>query len=345
MITEGDGASKRVISEIQVSVPQEQRIRLSIWANLLIRCKDFNGETSINTQEEIERLFTDYDFQNKHEEVEEYVERMLASNLNIKKEMLYICYSFSVEKVGNPKSYDEVRKKALDLYTGAQSGIIYPYPHDEKDPGERIGDNPAGWFEQKKLRAHFLEDEPIAGFPDRRKDPVHERDVTGQNQKDVLQHIAEKEARVLECADVFKQHDYKIAALFDYPEFKMIWRERRAVLYRDKCGNEISIRIQVPIIQRRISQINLWAYMRYPTNTGEVNDIIAKVLERCAIRAALSGTVVGVALGNFAAAVAAFKAVFQRCIDEHIDAIIKCMIPGLSLLSEARSDWEDFLIP
>lgn len=342
IITEGNAPDTRVISEIQISVPQEQKLKLSIWANLLI--KYGANAPSAETRNEIEWHFSSYDFRT-HGDLIQYVEMILTNNPNIKKEMLYISYSFSIEKVGDPKSYDEIRKKALDFYTGNQDGIIYPTPHDAKDPGERIGDNPKGWFATKGLRAQFLKYEPIAGFPDKKRDPLHEQDVTGRNQEDVLGDIAKEEARVLECAYVFKQHNYKIATLFEYPEFKMIWRERRIVLYRDDCGNEISIRIQVPIIQIRISRINLWAYMRYPTNTGEVNDLIAKVLERCAIRAALSGAVVGVALGNFAAAVAAFKAVFQRCIDEHIDAIIKCMIPGLSLLSEIKNDWEDFLVP
>ncbi len=108
-----------------------------------------------------------------------------------------------------------------------------------------------------------------------------------------------------------------------WPEFKIeYWYQT----IRVGCAR---IRIPVPTIRTRISNLIVFLYYHLPV---QVDEAVFAILKACAIRSALTGAVVGIVLGNPAAAIVTFKANFTSCLK---DEFFACLNPGLFLVKEA----------
>ena len=329
-VTEGDSPTV-MVGDLEFIIPYQQQVVLTLWARLLVK-----DALAPNLEQKIVEAFDTYNAKNDGE-AEQYITRVLEKNPDLNAGMAKIGYSFSLVKKGAAIARTEVRDATLGLYTGDTQGVVLP---DSKHP-EPINSDGDGYFEKRKIRVRRISAKVVSGIPPTPKDSVHQAEVQkGQSPQDIIEQIAKSEASVIECNRLARK-DIRIAELVRYPEFKVVLRDFRWVLYRDRCGNEISVVVTLPVLQIRWSKIDLWAYLRYPSDPAVVNDMVERTIETCAVRAALSGAVVGVVLGNFAAALAAFKAVFQDCLVSHFEEFLKCMIPGLAMLSEEVSGWQD----
>jgi len=339
-VMQGKHPHIKLLGDFEIIVPQEQPVKVYIFANLLIK-----DGTPSDLVLKISNAFSTYNAK-IHGDARKYAEDQLKSDPLLTADMALILYSFELEKIGPSQDHSEIRDARLAIYEGAISGTIYPSPADPKNPGERISDDDGGYFQKNKIRAVLTSKVAVPGTPMPNRDALHEREIKAGEEANVIEEIAKREESILDCASVFTKHDYKIADLVTFPEFKGIVRDYRLVLYRDSCGNEISIVVSLPVIQTRNSTVSLWAYLRYPDNPQQVTDLMGTIIQNCAIGAALAGAVVGVAFGNLGIAIAAFKALFAECVQSHFDVVLDCMVPGLALFTtENPPGWVDFVAP
>lgn len=341
-------ARKRVasIGDIDVIVPQEQPLRLTVLAYLLV------GEHDVDPADKntIVDLFRAYD-PRKHKTVDEYVQSLGQTYGHLPFNRIAIAYGYKLDKVGQSQDRHEVRDAILGAYEGKLRGEVFPRPTDQGDgqppPSNRIPlDGAEPYFPQHREISVALipPSVPLRRSPEWPAPGSHSREAKKGAELDAAQAVAQDDLHALDCGGTFRKHDYLIAKLFEYPEFRKVLRDYRYVLYRDDCGNEVAITVTLPVLQKRTSEISLLAYMRYPDTSQDVTDLVHDVLEECLLQAALASAVIGVALSNFAAALAAFKGIFVECVKFHWKRTLDCMVPGLALITAPEDDWTDWLV-
>ena len=195
--------------------------------------------------------------------------------------------------------------------------------------------NEGGYFSQRKFRGRRLKSINLDGVPQQPKDPIHQVDASAGTPDRIITDITNREGAALECDSNFKLQQWKIMTLLHIPEFKLIWRDHS---FEIGCG--VTVVLTLPVLQTRISELDLYAYARAPSDVGQY---IERMIEDCAWKAALAGAVIGIVMANFASALAGFVGAFTDCIETKTADTIKCLIPGLMLMTEVMQghDWTD----
>jgi hypothetical protein len=313
-----------VVSQFDVIIPVDQPVSITVFAVLFTK-----DGISQQAKTMIEAAFQQYD-PTSGVDPNDFAYSKMPADHSITPSMFDVFYTCRVQKNGNAIEHDDQLNKILGQYDGTTQGIVFPFPGQ---PGGNIhGDD--GYFVRRKIGAYLVKKENIGHIPDVTTDPLHEAVNPTKPPAQIIEDVAKTEGNEQGCGEDFDLQEFRIMELLAYPEFKVDWRNFSLTV---GC---ITVIVTLPVLQIRTSEIDLYAYTRYPKNLG---DYVVKAIVDCIIEAALAGAVIGVALGNFAAALEAFDALFTECLKDKFGQFISCMIPGLELITKVQGDgqWHD----
>ena len=179
----------------------------------------------------------------------------------------------------------------------------------------------------------FIEDEFQCGLPDLGFDgseiEVDDLQDTVKIEKLIEQEI-EKEAAKFDCGNLdYRKH--RVGTLFQYPEFKTVWRKKRI-----KIGRCTFATIYYPQFFTRTRKNVLYASTAIPKS---VIAAMEKGAVECLIASASSTALLAIISGGVALPVAAkvFVAAFTNCIKIKFGNIVRCVVPKLSVVVEKTS--------
>jgi hypothetical protein len=316
--------ARQVVGNFDIYVPVEQSFSMEIFSILFI--KDGIGDANVQI---IKNAFDQYQWPASGDP-DAFMRTQLAQNPTISASMFSVEQTHSLIKNTQFVEKTDQKDAILAIYLDKANGYIFPGPNL---PAERLGEG--GYFSKRHLECNILNTVATDGYSTPAPYPLNQADSTSGTPDEIVNRAAEAEGRALDCGGVFSVHNHRIMKLFEYPEFKVIFRD-----FEFDIGCGIHIVLTLPVLQIRMSEVDLYAYTREPDNIGS---IVVNMIEDCAWMAALSGAVIGVVLGNFVAALAAFKAVFTGCIKNKAGQFIACLIPGLALVDTVipGQDWHD----
>jgi len=188
----------------------------------------------------------------------------------------------------------------------------------------------------QKYACFFISDSQVSEVPEPSR-LVEERLLqSGTNLQDPavakaeIDQIVVSLAKPAEC-DALQLREWreKIGDLLTYPEFMIRWE---LVHVRIGC---VEVALHLPILYTRSSTKQLWVFGYFPNDPLAV---LSKIVESCALLGAGAGVVAGLVFSNLAAAIAAFKHVFLECFKSKVTTTVRCVIPGLALLT-ATENW------
>jgi hypothetical protein len=324
-----EGAGKgQLVGTPKVVIPRSWQVTIQVFAVLFI----YNDNTVVTPtiKAKIENAFNAFQYPNpQHEGPMEYLQRILSGDPTIKADYFSVVNTFSITKVsGSLKAQDDVDLAARNLYGGQTQGTVWTSPNSH----EQLN-GPNGFFAKRNIRLVCPEQAEFLGrVPPPEQDPHKVELKQGQNEKDVVQQIAQNDAQG-QCSEL-TENDWPILTLAVWPEFKVDWRD-----FSFDIGCGIRIVLTLPVLEIQISGVDLWVYTKYPNSWSNVFSTI----ETCAFDAALSGAVVGVVMWDPVAGLAAFTADFGECITNHLLQTIECMIPGLGLVTKVVTPWHDVI--
>lgn len=173
----------------------------------------------------------------------------------------------------------------------------------------------------------------VSGLP---SDNFPSGNVVDENQGQTIDfHIKEVIATTGSCssrlADSTNKSSKRIATLIKVPQFKVI------IAYKWVTIACVKTKIYYPKAQYRQADHSLHTHW---TLEPDVAANLLKIIEKCAIRAAITGAVVGIVLQNFAAAIATFKEKFKTCFLSSISQEIECFFASIFVKIEV-SQWKD----
>ncbi len=325
----------QVVGRFDISIPVRQNFSIEIFARLYTK----NGLAGPSTQL-IENLFKSYSFA-VNGDPNDYMQAQLTGHPSVKASDFEIIQVFKLVKTGAPIEDETQKRSMLALYSGGGTGTIWPNPTNlppnrpPHDPGPAVpaGGEDGGYFGKRRLRARFVPPSLIVDEPDPiDQDPHVISD--GTDPIDKIKELIKNAAGVLDCSVVSEPHNHRVMELFRIPEFRIEWRLR---FFRIGC---VDIGLHLPVLQIRISSMNLFYYVQVPNDPA---GYLLTIVKNCALSAAVTGAVVGVVLWNFVAALAAFEAVFTECIEGKIGEYVVCLLPGLLLSKIVEIDWKDVL--
>ncbi len=316
------GANKGVVvGNFDVVVPVVQRVAMTVASALLVKT------TATAAQKQaIEAAFQQYSYPLSGDP-DDFIRARMAGDPTITKDLFVVAHTFSLDKGGNAaQRHDEQLNALLAQYDGSAQGSVTEAPGGP--PQDIHGEQ--GYFRKRNLEARHIASKVLDRFPDPNTDQLHQIENPGTG---AIDKIAKLEGSAIGCNEDYVLKQWKVVTLLSFPEFMVVWRD---VSFDIGCG--IWVTLTVPALQTRQSDINLYAYARYPQNLGALAE---KAILTCMLEAALAGAVVGVVLGNFAAAIAAFRALLTECLKDKFSQFVSCMIPGLMLATEPSGPWHD----
>lgn len=312
----------QVVGHFDAIVPIEERVRLSIDAVLLVA-----DTASATNKTKIESSFLSYQWPRDGDPLD-YVEHALKAEPTITRSMFAVVLTHTIEKIARVEHRDQI-DRILSTYADRAPGQVWTGPGTSPI---RIGDG--GYFSTRTLRPRRTRIEDLEDVQPAVRDPIHQVEQKApQTISGIIDAIVGSEGAAIDCSLDFNKQEWPIMELFEYPEFRLLWRD-----FSFEIGCGVRVVLTLPVLQIQISKLMLWAYARSPKSVG---NIIERVITACAFNAALTGAVVGVVLGNFVAALEAFRGVFTECIKSKLGDFISCLIPGLALISEVKSSWRD----
>ncbi len=185
------------------------------------------------------------------------------------------------------------------------------------------------WVEERKLkiRYHGHEHLDTVPAPPAASDNVYH--VTAEPTDEERREIFLNSAIIMDlpCEDFILYEDKKLATLFSYPEFRVVWRKKQI-----KIGC-VNITISYPQLQWRTAREELYLSI---VAEVDIEALIISVAKDCGILAFVTSGVVAYFTANFAAAVKAFKSTFFYCVETRLTEVPKCFIPDLKLIKESN---------
>jgi hypothetical protein len=312
----------QLIAEFTVVVTKSVRIKMKVWALLFIK-----DGTSESVRSLIVTAFSNYP---AGSDPLDYTRTQLKAQ-SLSADIFAIAYTFSLEKVGAVDVEESQKNALLTLYAGkSTNGTVSPDPKGEPQ-------GMSDYFKKRNIRLILLFRDLPGRVPEKeRADTTHQVEKkSNTTSAAILDRMGAADAEKSACGAV-EQHNWPIMTVLVWPEFRVDWRD---FTYDIGCGVRVVLRL--PVLQTQTSGLELWAYTRYPKDLGaRALDIVGK----CAVHAALFGTVIGIVLSDFDAAMAAFVTAFEKCILDHYDETVSCMVPGIGLIQTVQKAWSDVKI-
>lgn len=306
----------QLIGHFDCMVTIEQQVNVVLKAALLLKK---NLPQAVQTK--IEGWFSQYD-PDVHGDPFVYARDRIASDASVNVDMFSVVNALSINKIPSTRrEHDQQLKALLGLYNGSTAGKIW------LDTNGQESVSAGAHFKKSQVRSVLLRSTLVGRLdnPDKPRDSSSE--VTagpGDNPKNIMKDLGDKEAQRLDCGDPATSHEWPVIVLDGWPEFMV---ELRDFEYKIKC---VRVVLRLPVLLTRTAMLQLWASMRIPGKT-----IVAEVLT-CHFRSALSPSVIGIALANPPAAVVAYLALIEQCIDAKLGKAIPCLIPGLTLIKTVK---------
>lgn len=309
----------QIVGNFDAVVPYSQEIQIEILALLLV-----SSSASAAQRVLIENKFSGYKYEEKGEP-EAFVDDTLKSEPSLTRDLFLVDFTHRVIKMSSANAHEDQLQALLAVYEGRATGAVYMQdgaPQALSDPG---------YFPNNGLSYQFLRSETTADIPPPPIDYTYKKQNSLLPVVQVVMEVIRNEGAQLECDQHFKSRHWKIMTLLRFPEFMLKWQDVR---FKLGC---VWVVLTLPVIHIRISDLNLYAYVRQPESLTNVEQVVMA----CVFRAALSGAVVGVALGNIMAALHTFRAIFSECIKEKLLMLYACLLPGLMLIGENQpgDDW------
>jgi len=320
-----------VLANFDVVVPCQQKYSLTVYCQLLLQV----GLDPAN-QLLIENAFSRYDA-NSDGDIDHFVKTTIAANPALNEQMFVIAPTGTLQLVDqaipDTRQFDAV----MGIYTGTVDGTVTPGPGQTP---VHLNDPP--YMHSREIEGRVTGATYQWGLVQPPKD-ANQIDVPPTATVDeAVDKVIDEAGTSVECNSfVTDSEKDRVAQLTEYPEFRVEYRDKEIVL-ADDCGIRIVIVITVPVLQYKRSGVYLYAFWRLPKQDASP---YRHIVEGCLWKSALSVAVIGVAFGNFVVAVAAFRALFVECVQDHLQMVLKCFIPGLVLATEEKQGWTDLIAP
>ena len=158
-------------------------------------------------------------------------------------------------------------------------------------------------------------------------------DVLDEKAREAVSPASLSIAKKQDCQDLAIV-EHRIGTLFNYPEWRVIWKMREIELGPCRIA-----KTKLPVLQTRTTKKVL--YGTIVVSTADVTDILRNLLVSCMKESAIvGGLVLLIAGGDFATALNAFGISMRACIVAGVPDIVKrCLIPDLAILTD-RGTWK-----
>jgi hypothetical protein len=317
-----------VVGSFNVVVPLRHDVLIRVHSVVT-----FSKEATPSQREIMRKAFKDFDGSDEQRKI---IETRLTAEGILADDLYEDGFTFSLTRYGDLQEDVSQREAKVAMYEGRANGVIFHGP----EKGDSVRKSALSEYTTSRRRAHhLLPDTYLTELPPTTADTGHRNvihgggDIEGAIEKLAIDEVAQQD----KCAGGdYEVEKYPIADLFEYPEFKIVWKTCTI-----RIGRWLRISFPYPMLQKRISVLSLWAFVRRPIWNDASDNFLVSVIERCVFIAALSGTIVGAVTGNLPAAIETFRTVFTVKLKEVAREAISCLLPSLALVSGLKRDWED----